>query len=274
MTSLTANPPALFTRPFLRHLGEMILAMLLGPLLIGPLWPYLVPADLLARADMAAATMATGMVVTMSVWMWHRGHGAGAIAEMAAAMYVPYLVLLVPWWLGLMAAEAVTVGGHLLMVPAMVLAMWHRAAEYTTHRPQPTRPGPWAAVLNRWPTAFALLVTADNLVDPRPLPAWTMLVLPLGYLLIGAVRRTLRPRRVLITQLVGLAAYLLLVLAATVTSGDTSLYLIGAGWLAHAGWDAWHHRRNAVVPRGYAEWCFVVDAVIGLSVIAFASLLQ
>ena len=50
-------------------------------------------------------------------------------------------------------------GGHLLMLPAMVLAMWHRAAEYTTHRPPPTRSGPWAAVLNRWPTAFALLVT-------------------------------------------------------------------------------------------------------------------
>jgi hypothetical protein len=215
--------------------------------------------------------MATGMVVTMSVWMWHRGHGAAAIAEMAAAMYMPYLVLLVPWWLGLVGSGAVMMGGHLLMLPAMVLAMWHRAAEYTAHRPHPTRSGPWAAVLNRWPTAFALLVTVDNLVDPRPLPAWAMLVLPLGYLVIGTVRRTLRPRRVLITQLAGLAAYLLLVLAATVTSGDTSLYLIGAGWLAHAGWDAWHHRQDAVVPRGFAEWCIVVDAVVGLSVLAFAA---
>ncbi|WP_306214531.1 hypothetical protein [Actinoplanes sp. RD1] len=271
MTSLTAYAPSLFTRPFLRHLGEMIVAMLLGPLLIGPLWPFLIPDDLLARADVAAATMATGMVITMSVWMWHRGHGAAATAEMAAAMYVPYLVLLVPWWLGLVTAGVVTVGGHLLMLPAMVLAMGHRAAEYVTHRPQPARSGPWAAVLDRWPTAFALLVTVDNLVHPRPLPAWTMLVLPLGYLAIGAVRRTLRPRKVLATQLTGLAVSLLLVLLATVSSGDTSLYLIGAGWLAHAGWDAWHHRRSAVVPRGYAEWCLMVDIVIGLSVIAFAA---
>jgi hypothetical protein len=270
MTSLTANPPSLFTRPFLRHLGEMIVAMLLGPLLIGPLWPYVVPDDVLARADVAAAAMATGMVVTMSLWMWHRGHGPAAVAEMAAAMYVPYLVLLVPWWLGLVPSEAVTMGGHVLMLPAMVFAMWHRAAEYTTHRPHPTRSGPWAAVLNRWPTVFALLVTVDNLVDPRPVPAWAMLVLPLGYLVIGTARGTLRPRRVLVTQLAALAAYLVLVLAATVTSGDARLYLIGAGWLAHAGWDAWHHRRDAVVPRGYAEWCAVVDAVIGLSVLAVA----
>ena len=117
---------------------------------------------------------------------------------------------------------------------------------------------------------FALLVTVDNLVDPRPLAAWAMLVLPVGYLAIGTVRNTLRPRRVLITQLTGLAAYLLLVVAAMMSSGDLCLYLIAAGWLAHSGWDAWHHRRNAVVPRGFAEWCAVVDAVIGLSLIVLA----
>jgi hypothetical protein len=97
-----------------------------------------------------------------------------------------------------------------------------------------------------------------------------MLVLPFGYLSIGTVRGTLRPRRVLITQLGGLGAYLLLVLAATAASGDLALALIGAGWLAHAGWDGWHHRHEAVVPRGFAEWCAVVDAVIGVSVLVVA----
>jgi hypothetical protein len=270
MTSFTASATPVFTRPFLRHLGEMLVAMVLGMLMLGPLWPYAVPDDLLARADIAAGTMATSMSVAMAVWMWHRRHGGAAIAEMTAAMYVPFLVLLPPWWAGLIGADAVMVGGHLLMLPAMVLAMWHRAAEYTAHRPHQGRSGPFAAVLNRWPTWFALLATVDNMVDPRPLPAWAMLVLPLGYLSIGTVRGTLRPRRVLLTQLGGLAAYLLLVLAATLTSGDLSLSLIGLGWLAHSGWDAWHHRRNAVVPRGFAEWCAVVDAVIGVSVLAVA----
>jgi hypothetical protein len=110
----------------------------------------------------------------------------------------------------------------------------------------------------------------DQVIDPRPLAAWTVLVLPLAYLGIGAVRRTLRPRRVLIVQVGGLLAYLLLVVAATLAGGDVALVLIGSGWLAHAGWDAWHHRRGAVVPRGFAEFCGVLDVVVGLSVLAVA----
>ncbi len=244
--------------------------MVLGMLLIGPVWAYPVPDDLLARPDVAAGTMATSMAVVMAGWMWHRGHRGVTVAEMTAAMYLPFLVLLVPWWAGLVPAGAVLPGGHLLMLPAMVLAMWHRAAEYSGHRPRPARSGAVAAVLNRWPTVFALLVTVDQLVEPRPVPAYAMLVLPFGYLSIGTVRGTLRPRRVLITQLGGLGAYLLLVLAATAASGDLALALIGAGWLAHAGWDGWHHRHEAVVPRGFAEWCAVVDAVIGVSVLVVA----
>ena len=46
MTSMTTKAPPLFTRPFLRHVAEMLVAMLLGPLLIGPLWSYAVPEHL------------------------------------------------------------------------------------------------------------------------------------------------------------------------------------------------------------------------------------
>ncbi|MEU4555623.1 hypothetical protein [Micromonospora violae] len=33
------------------------------------------------------------------------------------------------------------------------------------------------------------------------------------------------------------------------------------GWLAHAGWDLAHHR-GRVVPRGYAEFCVVLDVAL------------
>jgi hypothetical protein len=240
----------------------MLAAMVIGMLVLGPLWPL--PDALSSRADVAAFVMATDMSIAMAVWMWHRGHSAAAIGEMTAAMYAPFLVLLLPWWSGLVPGEAVLLGGHLLMLPAMLLAMVHRAGEYTGTHAQRT------GLLRRWPTALALLGTVDNVVHPRPLAAWTLLVLPAGYLIIGAVRRTLRPRRVLRVQLAALVAYGLLVQAATAAAPRVSLLLIGAGWLAHAGWDWWHHRRNAVVPRPYAEWCAVVDTVIGLSVIVVA----
>jgi hypothetical protein len=270
MTSLTVTRGSRINRTFLRHLGEMLVAMVLGMVLFGPLWPYLFSDGLLARADVAAGTMATGMAVAMAFWMAHRGHGGAAVAEMSAAMYLPFLVLLVPWWAGLVPADLVLAGGHVLMLPAMVVAMLHRPAEYAGHRRHRTPTGVAGAVVRRWPTWFALLVTVDHMVDPRPLAAWTMLVMPVAYLGIGAVRRTLRPRPVLAAQVAGLVAYVLLVVAATLASGDLALVLIGSGWLAHAGWDAWHHRRGAVVPRGFAEWCGVLDVVIGLTVLAVA----
>jgi hypothetical protein len=121
--------------------------------------------------------------------------------------------------------------------------------------------------LAHWPAALGLVMSVDNLIDPRPLPIAVMLVLPLGYLLIGGLRRTLRPRRVLLAQLGGLAGYLVLVGAALLADPVTAQVLVGLGWIAHAGWDAWHYRRRMVVPRGFAEWCLVVDLVIGVTVI-------
>ena len=242
---------------FARHLAEMLAAMTVGMLVLGPLWPL--PRALAERADVAAFTTATDMTVAMAVWMWHRGHGAAYTAEMAAAMYAPFAVLLIPWWLGLVPGETVLLGGHLLMLPAMVAVMVRRAGDPVTA----PRTGP----LSRWPTVLALLSTVDNIVDPRPLAPYTPLILPVGYLVIGAVRRTLRPRRVLRVQLGALAAYAVLAVAAAVAAPRLGLLLVGAGWLAHAGWDLWHHRRDAVVPRPYAEWCGVLDVVIGGSVI-------
>ena len=127
-----------------------------------------------------------------------------------------------------------------------------------------------AGTLRRWPTVLALLCTVDNMINPRPLSPWAMLVLPVGYLVIGGLRGKLQPGRTLLVQLAGLGAYVLLAVAAATASPRTSLILIGAGWLAHAGWDLWHHRRDAVVPRPYAEWCSVVDVVVGVSVLVVA----
>lgn len=89
-----------------------------------------------------------------------------------------------------------------------------------------------------------------------------MLVLPGGYLLIGLYRRTLRGPGVLATQLVGLAVWGTLTLVAVVVGGRSAEWLVALGWLAHAGWDLAHHRSGRVVPRGYTEFCGVLDAIL------------
>ncbi|MEV1018069.1 DUF6010 family protein [Micromonospora sp. NPDC049751] len=257
-------------RGWLWHLGEMAVAMFVGMLLLGPLWDaagtVLGIGATLGRPEVAALVMATNMTIGMTVWMRYRGHHWPACVEMAAAMYVPFLLLFVPFWTGLLDGDALMRGGHLLMVPAMVLV----ALRHRHHTPTAVRHHPAVVALaRRWPAGLALLVTVDMWVDPGVLSPWTMLVLPGGYLLIGLARRTLRGPGVLATQLAGLAVWVALTLAAVAVGGRTAAWLVALGWLAHAGWDVIHHRTGRVVPRGYAEFCGVLDVVLaGVMILA------
>lgn len=255
-------------RRLLRHLAEMAAAMVVGMLLLGPLWRLAGDAagqaDLLARPDVAALVMATDMSIGMAVWMWHRGHGARATAEMVAAMYVPFLLLLVPYAAGLVGGHALMLGGHLLMVPAMVLvALRHRHAHPA---PAPHHPAV-AALVRRWPTWLALLITVESWFSPMLLPPWSVLVLPGGYLLIGTVRRQWRDRGALAVQLAGLAGWSALAGVAALADGGPAWWLVAAGWLGHAVWDVAHHRAGRVVPRGYAEFCAVLDVAVGVTIV-------
>ncbi|WP_433528739.1 hypothetical protein ACQPYA_20625 [Micromonospora sp. CA-263727] len=260
----------MWLRPLARHLLEMGLAMVAGMLLLGP-----ARASLGAAFDLAPATpglgallMATDMSIGMAVWMGYRGHSRVATGEMVLAMYAPVLLLLVPYRAGLLDADALLAGAHLLIAPAMVAAVLRRRAEYARHptaRPAPRHP--LARVLaQRWPAGLALLMTADNWTSPVPLAAHTLLVLPVGYLVIGTVRRQWGVPGNLRLQLGGLAGWSGLALLAVLLGGSAGQWLVAVGWLGHAGWDLLHHRTRRVVPRGYAEWCAVIDAVLGITI--------
>jgi hypothetical protein len=281
MTELTS--PTTRTRPeqparraerwaLTRHMLEMVLAMVAGMLLLGPARGALAGSLGLdpAAPGPAALLMATDMSVGMAVWMWYRGHSGPAIGEMTAAMYAPVLLLLVPYAAGLLDGGALLAGGHLLMVPAMLVAMLRRRDEYARHHA--TRPGPDAHPLvrvlaHRWPAGLALLVSVGNWFNPTILPWWTLVGLAVSYPLIGAWRRRLGDRRVLAVQLAGLLGWTAMGVAAVVLGGAAAGWLVALGWLVHAVWDAVHHRRDEVVPRGYAEYCAVLDVVLGVTMI-------
>jgi hypothetical protein len=80
--------------------------------------------------------MAANMTIGMSVWMRHRGHGWAPIAEMGAAMFVPFLVVLGPLLAGALSAGALLGAMHASMLPAMWIEMLRRRDEYALdHRP-------------------------------------------------------------------------------------------------------------------------------------------
>jgi hypothetical protein len=64
------------------------------------------------------------------VWMRYRGHGWAPIGEMSLAMFVPVAVLIGPFWAGVLSGGALLGGMHVLMLPAMVIAMLVRREEY------------------------------------------------------------------------------------------------------------------------------------------------
>ncbi|PZG18474.1 hypothetical protein C1I95_13395, partial [Micromonospora craterilacus] len=122
-------------RHLARHLLEMVLAMVAGMLLLGPARAALGTAFGLAPASpgLGALLMATDMSLGMAVWMGYRGHSGAAIGEMVLAMYAPVLLLLVPYRAGLLDADTLLAGAHLLMVPAMAAVVLRRRGEYVRH---------------------------------------------------------------------------------------------------------------------------------------------
>jgi hypothetical protein len=121
-------------RKFTLHFLEMVVAMAVGMVVLHPVWTFVLDAvgapGLMDDPYSGALIMATNMTVAMSAWMRFRGHRLRPIAEMAAAMYLPFLVLFVPLALGLIDEGALMLWGHVLMLPAMAAAMLLRPHEY------------------------------------------------------------------------------------------------------------------------------------------------
>ena len=128
-------------RHFIRHYIEMVVAMLLGMVVLG------VPIEGALRAfgtnmddlhtdapALVLLEMAAIMTVPMVAWMRYRGHAWRPCNEMAASMLLPTLAAIALLWTGaltdfgtLMTLE------HMVMLPAMLVAMLLRYDEYAHH---------------------------------------------------------------------------------------------------------------------------------------------
>lgn len=123
--ALSTLPPRSRSRSALRFAGhylEMVLAMTVGMVALGPLWRLAWPG-LADRPDLALIAMACDMTVGMAVWMTLRRHPWPHIARMCVAMDLGLVVALPAYWVGALSAEAMMGVGHVLMYLLMLVAM-------------------------------------------------------------------------------------------------------------------------------------------------------
>jgi hypothetical protein len=146
LLSHAAEPQAAGQRPgtagrarhFLRHFGEMFLAMVVGMMVLG-----MFDRAILAIAgtnvdtvreqapEAVALVMAINMTAGMTVWMRHRRHTWAMCAEMAGAMFVPAVAAIVLFWCSVIHSGSVGAVEMTAMLPAMIAVMLLRRSEYS-----------------------------------------------------------------------------------------------------------------------------------------------
>jgi len=136
-TPADAGPPMTARRRWRKltvHYLEMVIAMAVGMVALHPVWTFALDAvgwsGFLDSPEAMAMVMATNMTIAMTAWMRFRGHSWRPCVEMGAAMYLPFVVLFVPMWAGLISSGAMYLWGHVLMLVAMAGAMAIRPDEY------------------------------------------------------------------------------------------------------------------------------------------------
>jgi hypothetical protein len=134
------------TLHFIRHYGEMVVAMFLGMFVLGGAVAVLLGAISIDVGDWrsdAPELLLLGMAFTMSVpmvaWMRHRGHGWAPAWEMTASMFAPSVAAIALLWAGAVEQTGTLMAiQHIGMFPAMLAVMLLRLDEYTRHPSRPT----------------------------------------------------------------------------------------------------------------------------------------
>lgn len=165
-----------------------------------------------------------------------------------------------PTWLGIGLAVLVGVdlgdGADLAQtLPAMALVYLAAAA---LRRPSAA-----------WPVAAAaaLVILATEAVAGERHATWVLIGLAVPVLAYALWSGTRRADHGLQTQAVATVGFGAVAAVALGVSDELGAYLVAAGLLGHATWDAYHYWANKAVVRSYAECCCVLDAGFAVAVL-------
>jgi hypothetical protein len=129
-----------------------------------------------------------------------------------------------------------------------------------------------AAVLDRRWSAWVVLLAGIAVLalvpsTPQVVPSVGFLVAALVFLALGVARGQWREPGGLPLQTVGMLAFGSIVLVALYVQPVLGGVLVAIGLIGHAAWDAYHYLRDRVVARSYAEFCAVLDLLVGAAVL-------
>ena len=96
---------------------------------------------------------------------------------------------------------------------------------------------------------------------------WVLLGLAGLFVAYGLLRGAWRSAGGLPLQALAMLAFGATAVVALYANEIVGAFLVAAGLLAHAAWDAYHHRANKVVTRSLAEFCFVLDTLLAASIV-------
>lgn len=130
-----------------------------------------------------------------------------------------------------------------------------------------------AAVLDRRSSAWVVfllglvVLTVLKLLDLNVAAVLVFLAAALVFLVLGLVRKQWRKASSLPLETGGMIAFSAVALIAPNLELVWAGYLVVAALFSHSAWDAVHLWRNRVVARTYAEFCAVLDVVLGLAIL-------
>ncbi len=129
-----------------------------------------------------------------------------------------------------------------------------------------------AAALERPRAAWVVFLAAVAvLIVVPPVPGIAVfLVAAALFLALGLARGQLRRPGGLTLQAAGMLAFGAMAVAALSVAPERGVYLVAVGILAHGAWDAVHYLRDRVVARSYAEFCAILDCVLGVALLVLA----